>query len=185
MTTTSTRENEAMTLAAGTLNPTTDDFRAAMANLSASVNVVTTDGPAGRAGITVSAVCSVTDAPPTLLVCINQSSRSHQTFVDNGRLCVNVLGENDEDVAMCFAGSTGLSGEDRFTDPRWEEHDSLPALTGSAASVTGSIVSASQHGSHSVFFVEIDALAVDVDRGALVYFQRRFHPIGPAHRAAV
>lgn len=180
-----TREDEAMTLRAGTLNPTTADFRAAMSNLSAGVNVVTTDGPAGRAGITVSAVCSVTDSPPTLLVCINQSSRSHQTFVDNGRLCVNVLGELDEDVAMCFAGSTGQSGEDRFADPRWEEHDSLPALAGSAASVTGRIVTATQQGSHSVFFVEIEGLAVDVDRGALVYFQRRFHPLAPAGRTAV
>ena len=39
--------------------------------LSAAVNVVTTDGPAGRHGFTASAVCSVTDNPPTLLVCMN------------------------------------------------------------------------------------------------------------------
>ncbi|WP_252405960.1 flavin reductase, partial [Escherichia coli] len=45
------------------------DFRAGMARLGAAVNIITTDGPGGRAGFTASAVCSVTDTPPTLLVC--------------------------------------------------------------------------------------------------------------------
>ncbi len=45
-------------------------FRDAMAHVGAAVNIITTDGPAGRAGFTASAVCSVTDTPPTLLVCL-------------------------------------------------------------------------------------------------------------------
>lgn len=49
-------------------------FRDAMAHVGAAVNIITTDGPAGRAGFTASAVCSVTDAPPTLLVCLNRSA---------------------------------------------------------------------------------------------------------------
>lgn len=44
-------------------------FRDAMSCMGAAVNIITTDGPAGRAGFTASAVCSVTDTPPTLLVC--------------------------------------------------------------------------------------------------------------------
>ena len=50
-------------------------YREAMARLGAAVNVVTTDGPGGRAGFTASAVCSVTDTPPTLLVCANRVER--------------------------------------------------------------------------------------------------------------
>lgn len=49
-------------------------FRDAMAQVGAAVNIITTDGPAGRAGFTASAVCSVTDEPPTLLVCLNRSA---------------------------------------------------------------------------------------------------------------
>ena len=48
------------------------DYRDAMACLGAAVNIVTTDGRAGRAGFTASAVCSVTDDPPTLLVCMSR-----------------------------------------------------------------------------------------------------------------
>ena len=49
-------------------------YREAMARLGAAVNVITTDGPGGRAGFTASAVCSVTDTPPTLLVCANRTN---------------------------------------------------------------------------------------------------------------
>ena len=49
-------------------------YREAMARLGAAVNVIATDGPGGRAGFTASAVCSVTDTPPTLLVCANRTN---------------------------------------------------------------------------------------------------------------
>ena len=49
-------------------------YREAMARLGAAVNVVTTDGPGGRGGFTASAVTSVTDDPPTLLVCANRTN---------------------------------------------------------------------------------------------------------------
>ena len=49
-------------------------FRDAMSCMGAAVNIITTDGPAGRAGFTASAVCSVTDTPPTLLVCLNRGA---------------------------------------------------------------------------------------------------------------
>ena len=73
------------------ITPAQQQFRAAMANLSAAVNIVTTDGVSGKAGITVSAVCSVTDDPPTLLVCVNQRSYTHDIFRTNRRMAVNVL----------------------------------------------------------------------------------------------
>ena len=170
-----------MTATMSELTPTQQRFRSAMANLSAGVNVVTTDGPAGRAGITVSAVCSVTDAPPTMLVCINRSSRSHGVFETNRRLCINVLGDQHEDVAMLFAGATGVSGAERFEAGAWD-YDSadVPVLVGSAASVIGRIVEVSGQGSHSVMFVEVERLILNEDAGALVYFQRQFHPLGSA-----
>ncbi len=52
-------------------------FREGMSRLGAAVNIITTDGPAGRAGFTASAVCSVTDSPPTLLVCLIYFDRGY------------------------------------------------------------------------------------------------------------
>jgi flavin reductase (NADH) len=161
------------------LTPTQQRSRSAMASLSAGVNVVTTDGPAGRAGITVSAVCSVSDTPPTMLVCINRSSRSHAVFEANRRLCINVLGGRHEDVALLFAGATGVSGAERFAAGEWDYSSAdVPVLAGSAASVVGRITEISGQGSHSVMFVEVDRLILNEDAGGLVYFQRQFHAIG-------
>ncbi|TIW51814.1 MAG: flavin reductase, partial [Mesorhizobium sp.] len=47
-------------------------YRDAMAHFAGQVHVVTTDGPAGRRGATVIAACSVSDTPPTVLVCLNR-----------------------------------------------------------------------------------------------------------------
>jgi flavin reductase (NADH) len=161
------------------------EFRAAMANLSAAVNVITTDGPRGRAGMTVSAACSVTDAPPTMLVCVNRSSRSHDILVDNGRICVNVLGADQEALAMHFAGATNVPTSERFNHEAWDlDTDRVPVLRGALASVVGRIVSDQGLGSHSVLFVEVDKVMTRQDSGALVYFQRRFHNLAASSLSA-
>ncbi|GAA4091262.1 flavin reductase [Nocardioides kongjuensis] len=170
-----------MTVTSGSLTGAQRAFRAAMAQLSAAVSVITTDGPAGRAGITVSALCSVTDEPPTLLACLNQSSRSHDAFLANRRVCVNLLGPEHEELAMRFAGATGLPMAERFAGEAWDElAGGVPVLRGATANVVGRIVSGHTHGSHSVLMIEVDDVSVAEDRGALVYFQRRFHAVGVA-----
>lgn len=113
-------------------------FRDAMASLSAAVNIITTDGPAGRCGITATAVCSVTDTPPTLLVCINRNSAMNPVFQENRRLCVNVLNHEQELMARHFAGMTGVSMEDRFRLEEWQLGAlGQPVLRNTLASLEG------------------------------------------------
>src|SRR5699024_11760152 len=99
-------------------------FRDAMASLSAAVNIITTEGDAGQCGITATAVCSVTDTPPSLMVCINANSAMNPVFQGNGKLCVNVLNHEQELMARHFAGMTGMAMEERFSLSRSEEHTS-------------------------------------------------------------
>ena len=68
-------------------------FREAMSRLGAAVHVITTAGPGGKAGATATAVCSVSDAPPTLLMCLNRRSQTNPAVVENGVFCVNTLGD--------------------------------------------------------------------------------------------
>ena len=93
-------------------------YREAMSKLGAAVSVVTSDGEAGLCGATVSAVCSVSDSPATLLVCVNQSSRSNGVIKTNRVLCVNVLAGINRKVADLFAGSTGIPSDERFSHIR-------------------------------------------------------------------
>jgi flavin reductase len=162
------------------------EFRDAMARLGAAVNIVTTDGPAGRAGLTASAVCSVTDTPPTLLVCLNRSSKANSIFKANGVLCVNTLAAAERDLSDAFAGRGGLEGEARFALGRWTR-----LLTGAPVLEDAAVVSFDcriadvvEKGTHSVLFAEIAAIRQGAPGGALIWYGRDYHPVGEAADAA-
>src|SRR5438067_10971701 len=74
-------------------------FREAMSRLGAAVHVITTAGPGGKTGATATAVCSVSDAPPTLLMCLNRRRQTNPVVVENGVFCVNTLGHDGADIA--------------------------------------------------------------------------------------
>ncbi|WP_368346053.1 flavin reductase family protein [Pelagovum sp. HNIBRBA483] len=92
-----------------------DSFIDAMRRVASSVTVVTTDGPAGRLGATVSAFSSVSADPPTILICLFAESRIAKAVLENKDFCVNVLSEEDSDIADRFAGRHDALVEDRFS----------------------------------------------------------------------
>jgi len=158
---------------------TREEFRDAMARLGAAVNVVTTDGTAGRAGFTASAVCSVTDDPPTLLVCMNRGSALNRVFKANGVLCVNVLAAAQRPLSDAFAGIGRLAMEGRFATGNWDAlATGAPLLAEAVASLDCRIVETVEKGTHSVFFAEVAAIRLGVPRRALIWWGRDYHPVG-------
>jgi flavin reductase len=156
-----------------------DEFRDAMARLGAAVNVVTSAGPAGRAGFTASAVCSVTDDPPTLLVCLNRSSSGYALFRANGVLCVNTLAAGQRAISDAFSGRDGLTGEQRFGVGHWSSlATGAPVLAEAAVSFDCRIVDAVEKGTHSVLFAEIEAIRQGAPGRALIWYGRGYHPVG-------
>ncbi len=157
------------------------DFRDAMSLLAAAVNVITTKGPSGSHGFTASAVCSVTDSPPTLLVCMNQSARSHVHFMDNKILSVNVLGAQHEAISNTFASK--LSSDERFEQGTWTElATGAPILQDALVSFDCVIDDITEVGTHSIFMCRVVAIkhAEPQDRQdeSLVYFNRAYHYVG-------
>ena len=155
------------------------DFRQALSLLSAAVNIISTDGACGRFGLTASAVCSVTDSPPTVLVCINRNSSIHEALLGNRALCVNILPGHQEDVARQFSGMTDVPPAERFSGGEWRKGDSgQPVLDDALASLEGTVVDVKEVGSHSVVFVEIEHIHVRDEGESLTYFGRNFHRLG-------
>ncbi|WP_338878718.1 flavin reductase [Achromobacter veterisilvae] len=155
-------------------------YRDAMAGLGAAVSVITSEGKAGLAGCTVSAVCSVTDDPPTLLVCINRASKNNSVIRENGNLCVNVLAGDQSHIAMQFA-SKNVSMESRFASATWERLETgAPALVGGVAALDCQVMSTNEVGTHTVFYCEIKAILNMAGREGLMYFGRDFHRLPPA-----
>ncbi|MFC0216901.1 flavin reductase [Pseudochelatococcus lubricantis] len=156
-----------------------DEFREAMSRLGASVNLVTTDGPAGRRGLTVSAVCSVTDSPPTLIVCINRANRSHDIVRENGVLCVNILAGRHEALSKTFA-SNRMSSDDRFAGGEWETlATGSPVLSDAPTALDCRIAGCVEVGTHTIFMCEVERIRMR-EAENLVYFNRSFHHLHPA-----
>ena len=159
------------------------DFRNAMSLLTTAVNVITTEGEDGMHGFTASAVCSVTDTPPTLLVCMNQSSRSHTHFVDNKILSVNVLGAQHEKISNAFASSK-LSSEDRFKLGAWTTLETgSPILEDALVSFDCDIEQIQEVGTHSIFMCRVVAIKQSQHDESLVYFNRVYHQVGQVETA--
>jgi hypothetical protein len=95
-------------------------YREAMSRYGAAVHVITTDGSSGKAGFTATAVCSVTDDPPTLLVCLHRKGQVVPILAANCVFCVNTLAYTDEGVSNVFAGRTGAKLAERFETGLWE-----------------------------------------------------------------
>jgi len=153
------------------------NFRNAMSLLPTAVNVVTTEGLSGAHGFTASAVCSVTDTPPTLLVCMNTTSRSHEHFVENKILSVNVLGAQHEHISNTFASK--LCSEQRFQQGTWTKLvTGSPVLEDALVSFDCEIEQVQEVGTHSVFMCRVVAIKQSEQDESLVYFNRTYHQVG-------
>lgn len=152
-------------------------FRDGMSRLAAAVNIITTDGPGGRAGFTASAVCSVTDAPPTLLVCLNRESSVYDIFRANTAICVNTLGPSSEQLSRVFGGKTPMA--ERFNAADWKIGPSgAPILTEAAVSFDCQVARISDVGTHDVFFCEVLAVDRQFSPASLIYLDRAYHVVG-------
>lgn len=153
-------------------------YREAMAFLGAAVNVITTDGPGGRAGFTASAVCSVTDTPPTLLVCANRTNDSYPALKQNAVLCVNTLAGAHEGLSPVFAGMTDHTMQARFDGANWRRMATgAPVLDGALVSFDCRITQIVEVGTHDIFICAVEAVAIGTEHDGLIYYARGYHRV--------
>src|SRR5437764_4947553 len=150
-------------------------FREAMSRLGAAVHVITTAGPGGKTGTTATAVCSVSDAPPTLLMCLNRRSQTNPIMTENGVFCVNTLGAAHADIANIFAGRTGVQGPERFSTDGWTVLSTgSPVLGCAVIAFDCRVVEVRAVASHNVFFGAVETVLLGPDGPALVYHDRAY-----------
>jgi flavin reductase len=153
-----------------------EDYRDAMACLGAAVNIVTTDGSGGRGGFTASAVCSVTDDPPTLLVCLKRTSSAYACIMGNRVICVNVLSARHEALSRLFGG--GVPADQRFGSGVWSTlATGAPVLADCAAAFDCQITDVANVGTHDVLFCSVVALKRSSRADNLIYFDRGYHVV--------
>ena len=150
-------------------------FREAMSRLGAAVHVVTTAGPGGKTGFTATAVCSVSDAPPTLLVCLNRRNHSGPILRENQVFCVNTLGAECETIADVFAGRTGAMLDNRFGTGVWTTlKTGAPVLSTCVVAFDCRVLEIKAVASHNVIFGAVVDIRLGPAGAALVYHERAY-----------
>ena len=144
-----------------------DRFREGMRRLAASVCVITTAHGDERHGCTATAVSSVSDNPPSLLVCLNLKSVTGQRIGENGCFAVNVLSADDAQTATRFASSTAS----KFEVGEWfAAEQGAPRLATAVVAFDCKVSSVVPSGSHLIVIGEIVAIDTQGDpSGALLY----------------
>ncbi len=152
-------------------------FISAMRQVASTVTVVTTDGPAGQMGATISAFSSLSADPPSVLVCLKAGSRIERAVSDNGVFCVNILSEDDVDVARRFSGMFDHEEPDRFAGLKvtcTEEGPLLDRATAFTCTLTNRLI----HGSHAICIGGVVGIS-NAGARPLTYMQGDFHVVRP------
>ena len=68
------------------------DFKQAMRHCAGAVALVTVGAEHGkRTGLTVTSACSLSDNPPSLIVCVNRNASAHARIREEGAFAINFL----------------------------------------------------------------------------------------------
>jgi flavin reductase (DIM6/NTAB) family NADH-FMN oxidoreductase RutF len=146
-----------------------EDFRRLIGRFTTGVTVITTLDRGVCYGTTASALSSVCLEPPTLLICMNHSSRTGQAIVRSGHFAVNVLGEDQGAIARHFAHR----GSDFRGHTTKSGRRGPPLLVDALASFECRVTEAVEAGTHTVMIGAVEG--VDGRYGMpLAYFSGQF-----------
>jgi 4-nitrophenol 2-monooxygenase / 4-nitrocatechol 4-monooxygenase, reductase component len=161
----------------GTVTPVFDGerYRHVIGHFATGVTVITSRHDDTDHGATASAVSSVSLDPPSLLVCLNRATATETAVRESGTFVVNILREDQGELAMRFAGRHG----EKFAglDVGRGDHGD-PVLSDALARVECRVRDAVTGGTHTVFFGEV--LRAEASEGdPLAYFRGRFGRLSP------
>ena len=134
------------------------------------VTVVTVmDGDVPR-GLAVNAFASISLDPPTVMVCVQRTSSTHDCLFRAGHLAINILSTDQLDVVNRFAAKSA----DKFAGLDWQPAPSgSPYIQRSSAQMEVQIRERLQASTHTVFICRVvDAQVSDLH--PMVYSAGRF-----------
>ncbi|MFG2139935.1 flavin reductase family protein [Streptomyces sp. NPDC048650] len=143
-------------------------FLDAMSSLASGVAVVTAADRLGDpCGLLVSSLCSYSASPPSVLLAVDQRSRSYAPLLAAEEFAVHLLHASQSEVASVFAGR----GDHKFAAQDWAWDGPVPRLGGALVYLRCARAKAVEHGDHAILVGNV--IGCDVSPGEpLVYFRR-------------
>ncbi|MBV1887147.1 MAG: flavin reductase family protein [Parvibaculaceae bacterium] len=152
------------------------DWREAMGSFVAGVTVVTCADEEGEYGTTVSAFSSVSMDPPLLLVCMDTKSRTCGRIEKNKKFAINILAEDQKELAYRFASS---KIEHQYTDVSYVRgQEGSPLLEGAICQIECRLTDSVNSGDHQILIGAPTNVKILSHLEPLVYVRGGFHGLG-------
>lgn len=157
------------------------EFRRTLGHLAKGVTIVTARRPDGTpSGLTATSVCSVSLGPPLILVCIERDTRTHGVVGAAGSYAVNVLREDQAELARIFSTET----DQKFLEVDWRPgRTGAPVLDRAVAHLECAVVKTVPAGDHTIYIGEVRRAEVrQTSEGEpprpLLYFRAAYRALG-------
>ncbi len=152
------------------------EFRRAMGAFATGVTIITVDLDGEVHGMTANAFASVSLDPPLVLVCVDQSARTHVHIHARKRFGVNVLAEDQRALSEFYARPPEEQTKEPVAGFDRTEHGT-PVLHGALTYLECRLQSAHDAGDHTIFIAEVEDFVVRPGN-PLLYFRSKYHKIG-------
>jgi flavin reductase (DIM6/NTAB) family NADH-FMN oxidoreductase RutF len=155
------------------------EFRKAMGCFATGVTIITLDLEGEVHGMTANAFASVSLEPPLLLVCVDQSARTHAHMHAKKRFGINILAERQRVISEYYARPVHIHGSaEEEAGARFDRTaHGTPVLQGALAYLECQLQSAREAGDHTIFIAEVEEVVVR-DGEPLLFFRSRYRKIG-------
>lgn len=158
-----------------------ESYRALMRHQAGAVTVVAAGAGVSRAGLTATAFSSLSDSPPTILVCVGRTAGAHDTIISMQKFSVNILARDQQDIAERFSGANGVRGVQRFAGLAWTMlRTGAPVLEGALANLDCELVEHHVFTTHSIFIGHVVDGRFRAEAEPLLYFRGDYWNIGSA-----
>ncbi|MEO3784382.1 flavin reductase [Actinocorallia sp. B10E7] len=150
-----------------------ETFKSVLGQWPTGVVLVTTVAGDVWHGMTASSFSSVSLDPPLVLVCLDTRLYSHRLISDSGRFGISILGRDQAELGLRFAGR--LSPAERFEGQEWLTPETgAPVLANALGWLDCRVAHAYPGGDHTIFVGEV--LAADTPRatGPLLFHSRNW-----------
>jgi flavin reductase (DIM6/NTAB) family NADH-FMN oxidoreductase RutF len=144
-------------------------FQSVMGHFASGVTIITTRHAGIDYGLTANAVSSLSLSPPMLLICVNRMSNTQKAIAQSQVFAVNILRENQSEVARQFA----RSHPNKFGGMSVSYGElGVPLLGDVLATIECHVTEEVTGGTHAVFLAEVQN-AQAAEGMPLTYFRGR------------
>lgn len=143
-------------------------YRQVLGHFPTGVTVVAGMDGDDPVGLAVGSFFSISLDPPLVGFCVGTASNSWARLAPSGSFCVNVLGDDQEDVCRVFASS----GDDKFASIGWKPAETgSPLIDGVLAWIDCDLEATHDGGDHHIIVGRVKGLGIGHEGDPLVFFR--------------